>query len=261
MEIDIALPSPGVPADRGVAAFQFSLLYDPSIVWVSGDEAEMLLAQAPGSKLIPIADPKPDTNGVYLSWGVDFGPSGIEPAGSSEIGPGVLSRITLLPQNEGSSSLILSGALVIDDSAERITLESVRPATIKVGQPCPSPQAPDNNNDEAVQQDGRSNSPPNRRASIDDAPQRESPPTEAAGNAGPVAVAEIASGPPVQASAIPSGGGSPPAGVSSHWPIIAGGLAAAVAGAGLVADGIRRHTAPVPRRRAAGPNSSRRHRQ
>ena len=135
-QIDIVVPAPGVPAARGMGAYQFSILYDPAVIWIGTDDSAMLLAQAAGSNVIPIADPRPDRNGVYESWGVDFGPSGIEPAGSSETGPGVIARITLLLQSEGVSTLTLSDVLVIDDASERISLESVQSATINVGQSC-----------------------------------------------------------------------------------------------------------------------------
>jgi hypothetical protein len=136
VDIDIVVPSPGVPVDRGIAAYQFSIMYDPAVVWIADDDSEMLLAQAAGSNVIPIADPKPDRNGVYQSWAVDFGPSGIEPAGSSETGPGVIARITLLPRSEGISTLTLSNVLVIGDASERISPESVQSGTIQVGEPC-----------------------------------------------------------------------------------------------------------------------------
>jgi hypothetical protein len=137
-QIDIVVPGPGVPVDRGIGAYQFSLLYDPGSIWISDDDSNMLLAQAARSNVIPIADPRPDRNGVYESWGVDFGPSGIEPAGTSETGPGVIARITLLPQSEGGSTLTLSHVLVIDDASNRISLESVQSAIINVGRPCSS---------------------------------------------------------------------------------------------------------------------------
>ncbi len=140
-QIDIVVPGPGVPVDRAIGAYQFSLLYDPGSIWISGDDSNMLLAQAAGSNVIPIADPRPDRNGVYVSWGVDFGPSGIEPAGSSEAGSGVIARITFLPQSEGISTLTLSDVLVIDDASDRITLESVQSATINVGRPCSAQSA------------------------------------------------------------------------------------------------------------------------
>ena len=137
-QIDIVVPGPGVPAGRGISAYQFSLRYDPGSIWITDDDSNMLLAQAARSNVIPIADPRPDRNGVYESWGVDFGPSGIEPAGSSETGPGVIARITLLPQSVGVSTLTLSDVLVIDDASDRISLESVQSATIIVGQSCSS---------------------------------------------------------------------------------------------------------------------------
>ncbi len=135
-QIDIVIPGTGVPAERGIGAYQFSILYDPGSIWIAEDDGSMLLAQAAGSNVISIADPRPDRNGVYVSWGVDFGPSGIEPAGASETGPGVIARITLLPQSEGVSTLTLRDVLVIDDASNRITLGSIQPATIKVGQSC-----------------------------------------------------------------------------------------------------------------------------
>ncbi len=68
---------------------------------------------------------------------MDFGTSGIEPAGSSETGPGVIARVTLLPQTDGVSALILSNVLLIDDSSERLSLEPLPSASVYVGQPCP----------------------------------------------------------------------------------------------------------------------------
>ena len=141
-QVDIVVPGPGVPADRGIGSYQFSLLYDPGSIWITDDDSNMLLGQAAGSNVIPIADPTPDRNGVYVSWGVDFGPSGIESDGSSEAGSGVIARITILPQSEGISTLTLSDVLVIDDASNRITLESIQSATIYVGLPCPAQSAP-----------------------------------------------------------------------------------------------------------------------
>ncbi len=143
VEIDIVLPSPGVPADRGIAAYQFSLFYDPSVVWVAADASGLLLAQAPGSNPLPISDPKPDRNGVYISWAVDFGPKGIEPAGASEAGPGVIARLTLLPKKNGASALNLTNVIIIDDASKVLSVESVRSGAVRVGEPCagqnPSP--------------------------------------------------------------------------------------------------------------------------
>jgi len=141
VEVDVVVPSPGVPSDRGISAYQFNLYYDPAIVWVTGEDNKLLLAQAAGSNLVTISDPKPDINGVYVSWAVDFGPSGIEPGGSSEAGSGVVSRITLMPRKSGHSSLTLQDVIVLDDSSKPIAVEAVRGASIYVGEPCPGPTA------------------------------------------------------------------------------------------------------------------------
>jgi len=217
--IDIVVPDPGVPADRGMAAYQFSIMYDPAVVWIGADDSDMLLAQAAGSNVIPIADPKPDRNGVYQSWGVDFGPSGIEPIGSSEKGPGVIARITLLPQSEGISTLTLSNVLVIDDASERISLGSILSATIHVGEPCAgqSPKTtPSPDNDDSS--DGGDSGTSGDNGDSDIAPAMSTPSPESPG-------------------AVPTGGGAPPAtGGTSAWFVVAG-LIAALGGASLLVVG------------------------
>lgn len=137
LTIDVVLPAPGAPADRGISAFQFWLLYDPSIVWVQADDYKQLLNQAPGSKLIPIEDPKPDRNGTYASWAIDFGPEGIEPQGASETGQGVLTRLTLLPVSAGHTALTLGDVLLLDDKSQPISVASNTGADLYVGAPCP----------------------------------------------------------------------------------------------------------------------------
>lgn len=151
VNIDIVIPSPGVPAGRGIAGYDLTLLYDPAIVWTESDwindsqlrRQNLLLAQAPGSMLIPITDPTPNMFGSHRSLAVDFGPKGIEPSGASEQGPGVIDRITLLPQSAGSSPLILADVILADDDSERMSIDAVQGARIVVGEPCPEPtQAP-----------------------------------------------------------------------------------------------------------------------
>jgi hypothetical protein len=139
VEVDIVVPSPGVPAHRGIAAFQLRLFYDPAIVWVTADDSSQLLAQATGSTVIAFSDVAvtgaPNTSGDYLSVAVDFG-SGIEPTGASETGPGVLARLTLLTQGEGTSPLIVTDVEIADDDSEKIPVDSVQSGSIHVGEPC-----------------------------------------------------------------------------------------------------------------------------
>ena len=209
VDIDVVVPDPGIPAQRGMAAYQFSLLYDPTVVWIQADNGGMLLAQAAGSNVIPITDPKPDRNGVYQSWGIDFGPAGIEPLGSSETGPGVIARITLLPRSEGVSALTLSYVLVIDDASERITLGSVQSGTIRVGEPCP-------------EQGGQTAVSP-----------VQSSPTPAPPTPTPTPSA-LAASPDAAGTVPPTGAAPPPAGDASAWFIMLG-LIGTLAGAGLLA--------------------------
>lgn len=229
-DVDVVIPAPGVPADSGIAGYQFNLLYDPEVVWVEADGGDMLLAQAAGSSTFAIADPKPDSNGLYLSWGADFGPSGIEPAGSSETGPGVVARLTLTPQAVGTSFLTLSDVLVIDDEVERIELGEVRRASIQVGGSCPgeenepipapaeSPAAPSSSN-------------PSEPATGGPEPPAADQPTEAAPATDP------SSG--VPAEGIPTAGGAPPLEGARHgWPIAAGAAMAGI-GAAIVALALR----------------------
>ncbi len=139
--VDVALPEPGVPGSRGVAAYQFTLFYDGAVVSVTADDHRMLLDEAPGSALIPIADAKPDTNGVYTSGVVDFGPKGIEPGGASEVGPGVLARLTLTPRAAGVSPLVIKDVIIKDDSGDDIEIISVLSARLYAGEPCPGQAA------------------------------------------------------------------------------------------------------------------------
>lgn len=228
--VDIVVPEPGVPADRGVAAYQFDLLYDPNVVWVQADDGDMLLAQAPGSNLIPIADPKPDTNGVYVSWVLDFGPSGIEPAGSSETGAGVLARLTLMPRNAGTSYLTLSNVLVIDDEGERIDLGPVQRGAVNVGQPCPgedvaAPEPEDESPSGALPEPSGQDEPAPESSEGD----------EGVGQTAPVSQSQPSSGSAAVADTVPSAGGAPPAAVQSSRSQIAIGLAMALAGAAALA--------------------------
>jgi hypothetical protein len=140
--VDVVLPDSGIPVDRGISAYQYSMIYDPAIVWVQADDSNQLLAQAHGSSIIPLSDPKPDTNGVYVSWAVDFGPAGIEPEGSSETGPGVIARLTLLPKSAGQTSLSLQDVVLLDDKTNPINVGSVTGASLYVGEPCPGDSSP-----------------------------------------------------------------------------------------------------------------------
>ena len=135
--VDIVVPEPGIPAGRGISAYQFTFFFEGTVVSVTSDNPAMLLRQALGSALIPLSDPKPDTNGVYTSAVVDFGPKGVEPDGASETGPGVLTRLTLTPHSAGVSGLVIKDVIIKDDAGDDIEIINVLSAYLYAGQPCP----------------------------------------------------------------------------------------------------------------------------
>ncbi len=219
LQVDVVVPQPGIPMDHGIAAFQFSLRYDPSMLWVIAERTDQLLAQASGSSVIPLADPKPDRNGLYVSWAVDFGPAGIEPRGSSEVGTGVLSRITLLPQAAGISTLVLSDILLLDDGLQEMRASSIGAATVAVGAPCP----------------GANSSPaatptPSAAAAVATAPTERPVPPPASTTATPPAGLR---GP----AALTRTGGAPPGTPGDSLALIAAGLGLFLGAAGLIGSG------------------------
>jgi len=143
IDVDIVTPEPGIPSDKGLSGYQFRLFYDPEIVWVTADDQDQLLDQAAGSALIPLADPKPDKNGIYLSAAVDFGPTGIEPDGASEAGPGVLGRLTLEGRAKGLTPLVMTAVVLKDDASKDIEVDSVQSGRLYVGEPCPGFDPPE----------------------------------------------------------------------------------------------------------------------
>src|SRR6059036_3345314 len=107
-EVDIALPPPGVPGDQGIQGWEFTLDYDQQILSIAAQNPNMLLVQASGSQLITaFSDQLPNDTGEYLSVAIDFGKRGIEPLGSSEVGSGVISRLTLRGKAPGVSPLVM----------------------------------------------------------------------------------------------------------------------------------------------------------
>lgn len=137
IDIDIVIPIPGVPADRGIAGYELQLFYDPLVLSITAEDANILLAQAAGSTVIPFSDSTANNDGDYVALAVDFG-SGIEPDGASETGPGVLVRFAVSPLRDGSSPLVLRDPKIYGDDGDQLAVESVRSAGVYVGQPCPS---------------------------------------------------------------------------------------------------------------------------
>ena len=139
--IDILIPSPGVAAADGIMGYQFTLNYNLAIVNVSAEDNAFLLNARSGSDLRSFPDPTPDA-GAYFSAAVDFGTLGIEPAGTSETGPGVVARITLNAVGPGVSALTLSDVILVTANNSEIPIDSITNAQIAVDTPCPTTLPP-----------------------------------------------------------------------------------------------------------------------
>ena len=134
VKIDVVVDS--IPLDRPLAAFQFNLLYDPSIVNVTGLDMAQLLASV-GDSYRPVdflSETVPDGDGSFTPAVADF-------SGNNEVGPGVLARITLTAINNGISKLqvdnVPHGSPVIgDDQSEEIPVQKLAAARVAVGESC-----------------------------------------------------------------------------------------------------------------------------
>jgi hypothetical protein len=72
-----------------------SFSYDPSVLQVTAVDVQMFQAANPGSSVIDISDPLPDSDGSYFMGAVDLG--------AEDTGTGVLARLTLQAVGPGLS--------------------------------------------------------------------------------------------------------------------------------------------------------------
>jgi len=135
IEVDVVIPAPGVHADDGIETFEFLLNYDPEVVSASAEDLNFLLAQAAGSAPVGMSDSLPDTGGSWRAAVIDSGDTP-EPAGDAEVGPGVLTRITLTGVAPGTTSLTLTkvGAMTAVNGV--IPIDTVSNAWVAVDESC-----------------------------------------------------------------------------------------------------------------------------
>jgi hypothetical protein len=141
VEVDIVVPEPGIPSDRGIAAFELEFYYDLNVIEVVAVDHNQLLRQAQGSALFPVGSELPNAGGELFAVVADLGKAGVEPAGTSEVGPGVISRLTVQVVGAGVTPLGLRGVDLRDDAGEPITIGEPRRGTLYSGAPCPAPSA------------------------------------------------------------------------------------------------------------------------
>jgi len=141
VEVDIVAPEPGIPGDRGIAAYELTFYYDLNVINVVAADYNQLLKQAPGSNLFAVGSELPDASGEFHAVVGDIGKAGVEPAGTSEVGAGVLSRLKLQVVGAGVTPLGLRGVDLRDDAGNPIAIAESRRGTLYAGMTCPAPTA------------------------------------------------------------------------------------------------------------------------
>jgi hypothetical protein len=151
LNIDVVVDEIPPEASDG---FQFGLLFDPSIVHVTGYDIEQLLASGGATQPVDFsADPNVDgketgdedtvpegSDGSFTVALADFGPN-------SESGKGVLARITLSSVGQGIVTLSLSNLLINNapgsdpgnSTSAELPVQFIQDAQVAVGQPCSGP--------------------------------------------------------------------------------------------------------------------------
>jgi len=87
--------------------WQMNLLYDPTILQVIGADVNQFHSAQPGSNVVDLSDPLPDTDGDYLVSALEFG-------GFGDSGSGVLARITFARIGDGFSAIDLDQVQLAD---------------------------------------------------------------------------------------------------------------------------------------------------
>lgn len=126
-----------VPADRGLSGFQIGLQFDPTLIEVTAVDDDLLISQAEHSDYSSFGDTSSD-DGSLTAAAVDFGqPYGPEAGGSSEIGPGIFARITVLAKSvAGVSPLQLTRIIITDDIGQVINVQNVLDGEVAVNVDC-----------------------------------------------------------------------------------------------------------------------------
>lgn len=131
-KVDVDITVDAVPASRPMTAFQIELLYDPAVVKVTARNQDMLLASNEDyNPVISLTDRVPDTDGDFLIAVADF-------STGTDVGPGVLARVTLTAVAAGVVNLSPANPDIRDDLNEEVPVTSMGAAYLAVDQACPS---------------------------------------------------------------------------------------------------------------------------
>lgn len=134
---DLDVTALNIPATAfgGMSAFGFTLNYDAGAgaQTVTGNNPNFLLAVNPGSSIMQIVDPTPDSDGAFNSAANDAS------ASPGETGSGVLARITLTVgagAAPGVYPLTLTGAAHLDEGGFPYLPDNTNNAVLVIGGSC-----------------------------------------------------------------------------------------------------------------------------
>jgi len=125
----------GIPGTSRMIGFAYAIGYDASVISVTEENANFLLASLPGSSVFAIPDVLPDADGSFAGNAADLGTI---PA-TSESGSGVLDRLTLHVEGSaaaGKYALPLSLAVHIDTISEPQAAQTLNAGAIAVDRSC-----------------------------------------------------------------------------------------------------------------------------
>jgi hypothetical protein len=128
--VTVDVTAQDIPSPDGVAAVQFLLSYDPSILKPKAVDVNMLLASNSDSNVIDVSPGVNEVPGVLLIAAVDLGP------GQGEAGDGVLARVTFDTIGKGTSPLTLSGVIVASTPQSEAKLSAVQSGRLSVDEGC-----------------------------------------------------------------------------------------------------------------------------
>jgi len=137
--IDVTAGPEGIPANNPMIAFAFTLSYDAGLADIVNDDVDFLLASFPGSDVLDVSDELPDNDGVFNSAALDLN---TEPR-AVESGPGVLTRITIVPLAAGPAGvhdLVLQGAGHVNAQGVGSAPEVLNHAILAIDTDCPEVQ-------------------------------------------------------------------------------------------------------------------------
>jgi hypothetical protein len=131
--IDITIqdiPASSGAGPWGISGFQFSIVYDPSVLSVVSSDTQQLLASKPGAQIIDMTPRITQEAGSYTVATIDL--SGGENITTS----GVLARITFQAISPGSSTIGLADPILTAGAEQTQRLTTPLGGEIRVGETC-----------------------------------------------------------------------------------------------------------------------------